>query len=179
MSVRKSVIRVIVIALIILANFILQSTFSGCIKILDVKPNTAILIVLIYAMLRGDVEGAMVGFFTGLLQDLFFGQFIGINALICALAGFAAGKPLKNFYRESYLLPLLLIFLFMFAYGFASYAGNVMFRGRTSVAYYFARVILPETIYTSLFALPLYRLIYLINAALERRERLFSGPFDE
>jgi len=168
-------LRLIVMALVIFANFILQSTFSNYIEILNVKPNTAILIVLVYAMLRGDVEGAIIGFFTGLLEDLFFGGYIGLNALLGTVFGFAAGKPLRNFYRENYFLPALLILMFMLAYGFSQYAGEVMFRGRTSAVYYFERVILPEAVYTTLFAMPFYKLMYWLNGAIEKRERLFNG----
>ena len=149
---------------------VLQSTVFGYIEILNVRPNTALILIVSYAMLRGDVEGAIVGFFSGLMQDAYFGRYIGLHALLCMLAGYICGKPFKNFYRESYLQPMILIGVTTFAYEFVFYCTNFLLRGRLDVALYMQKIILPGTVYALILSLPVYHLLYTVNKQLESRE---------
>jgi len=163
--------RIGVLGAVLLINFILQTTIFEYIAVLGIKPNTAIVLIVCYSILRGDFEGAIFGFFTGLLQDLFFGKYIGLYALLGLLTGFVCGKPFKNFYRENYLLPLLLTAFSVIGYEFLFYATNFLFRAKVDWLYYLCRVILPEAVYTGLFSIPLYRLFYIVNSRLEKAER--------
>ncbi len=164
---------------VIIINFILQSTLFQYITIAGIKPNTAILIIVCYAILRGDVEGAIAGFFAGLLQDMFFGYNLGLFALLGALTGFVCGKPFKDFFRENYLLPVVLTVLSMLAYELMFYVTSFLLAGRTEFSYYFNRVILPETIYTTLLSLLMYRIIYGINRRLEAHEKKHKSLFSK
>ena len=60
--------RVFITAVIILVNFILQTTLFPLLSIGGVFPNTALIIVTSYALLRGSKEGAVVGAATGLFK---------------------------------------------------------------------------------------------------------------
>lgn len=160
--------RAFVMALVIYVNFLLQTTLFKYISIFGVKPVTVLLIVISYAILRGDVEGALVGFFAGLLQDIFFMPYIGLCALLCALTGYFCGKPFKDFFRENYMLPVLLTLVSVSVYECVFYFINFSLQGR--LFYYFRSLILPETIYTMLLAIPVYRIIYGVNRRLEARE---------
>jgi len=157
-------------ALLIVINFVIQATLFPYIAILGVKPNTAVVLVICYCILRSDLESAAVGFFAGLLQDLFFSRVLGLYTLIYLLIGYLFGKPLRNFYRENYWLPLLLSLLASFVSDFAVYVFNFLFRGRTDLWYYCSRVILPGAVYTAAVSIPFYRLVYGINNRLEGRE---------
>ncbi|MDR1530850.1 MAG: rod shape-determining protein MreD [Clostridiales bacterium] len=162
--------RVLIVALVIIVNFILQTTVFGYIEIIGVKPNTMLVIIAVYAILRGDVEGAIVGLCAGFLQDLFFSDALGHYALLGALLGFFCGKPFKNFYREHTMLPLLLTAGAIMVYEFVFYVSRFLFEGKVDLSYYFIRIILPETVYTMLFALPVYHLVFKLNNFLEKRE---------
>lgn len=162
--------RVFTISLVFFINMILQSTVYEYVEVFSVRPNTALILVVSYAILRGDVEGAIVGFFVGLLQDAYFGQYIGLHALLCMLAGFACGKPFRNFYRESYLQPMVLVCLTTLVYEFVFYCSTFLFHGRLDLLFYMRKIILPETVYATLLSIPVYRLLYSINKRLESRE---------
>ncbi len=163
--------RVLVISLILLLNLVLQSTVFGYIEIIGVKPNSALLIIVTYAMLRGDLEGAIVGFFSGLLQDVLFGRVLGLYAMLGLLTGYICGKPFKDFYRENYMIPLILSGISCICYEFAFYFIFFLFQGNIDLFYYFSRVILPETVYTIVIAIPIYRIMYGINLFLEEHEK--------
>ena len=160
--------RAFIVGILLLLNLILQSTLFGHFEILGVLPNTALLIIVSYAILRGDVEGAIVGFFAGLLQDLFFARYIGFFALCGALTGYVCGKPFKDFFRENYMLPMILVLAAMLANSFVFYVFHFLLQGQTDLLYYVQKIILPETVYTLFLSIPVYRMMYGLNERLEK-----------
>jgi len=160
--------RAFVVGVLLLLNLILQSTLFQHFEVLSVLPDTALLIVVSYAILRGDVEGAIVGFFAGLLHDLFFARYIGFYALCGAMTGFVCGKPFKDFFHENYLLPVILIVGAIFANELVFYVFHFLLFGQTDFWYYFHKIILPGMVYTVFLSIPVYRLLYGLNERLER-----------
>jgi len=138
-------------------------------------PNTALIIVVVYAMLRGDVEGAILGFCAGFLADIFFGRIIGVSALLLMFTGYFAGKPFKDFFKENYIAPMILVAIASLTYEFMFYVLNFLLMGRTGFARYLGQIILPVTVYNLVVCVFIYRLIYGINRALETREGKKKG----
>jgi len=163
--------RALVVGAVLVLNIILQSTLFQHFEILNMLPNTALLIVVSYAILRGDVEGAIVGFFAGLLQDLFFAQYIGFYAMCGAVTGYLCGKPFKDFFRENYLMPVILVVAAMFANEIVFYVFHFLLFGQTDFWYYFHKLMLPATVYTLFLSIPVYRVVYGLNEWLERVRR--------
>lgn len=162
--------RIVIISFIVLLNFILQSTLFSHIAIMGIVPNTALIIVISYSYLRGDVEGAIIGFCAGLLADIFFGRVIGVSALLMMFAGFFAGKPFKDFFKDNYLAPILLIGSIGLLYELMFYVLNFLLMGRVDILRYMGIVILPVTAYNLIVGVFVYRGIYGVNAMLKRRE---------
>ena len=171
------ILRPVVMFWVIIINLILQSTLFQYIEILNIKPNSSILLIVSYAILRGDIEGSIFGFVTGLMQDIFFGKFIGLYALFGLLVGFFCGMPFKNFFRENIILSFILTASVTFIYGFAFYVTNFLFRGKLDFYYYFNKIILPETVYTTFLSVAFYALLYFINQKVEEIEKLNRKVF--
>lgn len=163
--------RCLTLFLILLGNLILQSTLFQLIRIRGIIPNTAIVIVVSVSLLRGRTEGALTGLVAGLLQDMFFGTSIGFYGFLGFLTGFFCGRANHNFYRENYLLPLLLCALSTWVYETIVYITGFFFRGDLNYLYFFSSLILPEVVYTAVLSLPIYRILFGINESLEERER--------
>jgi rod shape-determining protein MreD len=159
-------------AFILNMNFVLQTTLFQYIEILGVKPDTALILIVGYGILRGDVEGAIAGFFSGLLQDIYYGPCIGLYAMVEMLLGYFAGKPFKDFYKENALLPLPLVAGASLIRQFAVYFTSFLFRGKVDFAYYLKAIILPASVYTLALAIPFYSLVYWVNRMLEEAEKL-------
>lgn len=168
--------RIITISIIILINFVISTTWP--VMIFGITPNTAIVIIVSLAILRKEVEAATVGFFAGLLHDIFFGNFIGLNALLYMLIGFFSGKPFKEFYVENYILPIILVGFSTLFFNFSYYVFNFLFRARLDFFYYLVTIILPATLYNITITLPIYIVTYLINSHLEKREKSKRKLFD-
>lgn len=169
--------RVLIVSITLVLNLILESTVFQYIRVFDIQPNITVLIIISYAILRGDIEGAAVGFFAGLAQDIFFGDIIGVSALLGFLIGYVCGKPFKDFFHENDIPPLLLAGAGILIYEFFFYFFAYLFRGETDFFHYFNRIILPGSVYTLAFAIPVYRLVYLINSKLEIREKSMRKLF--
>ena len=73
--------RKIVLAITIIACFLLQCTVFKALSIASISPNLLIVVVASFGFMRGKKEGMFVGFFAGLLLDIMFGTVIGF---LCA-----------------------------------------------------------------------------------------------
>ena len=163
--------RVIITAILLIINFILQSTVFNYIEIRGVIPNTAIIFIVSFALLRGSLCGAAAGFFSGLLYDIFFGASIGYYALINMVIGWLCGKFNTNFYRENYLLPALLSIAGVIASETVIYITHIFMSGSFMYAYFIFNKILPEAVYTLVLVIPVYRISFAVNEWLESKER--------
>lgn len=101
-------VRVIVISFIVILNLILQSTVFQWVKIYGVLPNTALILVISFAIHNGKNKGATIGFFVGILQDIVFGRIIGINALIFMIIGYLIGLMDQKIFKENLAIPFIL-----------------------------------------------------------------------
>ena len=69
--------RKIVITLIILVCFLLQSTVFKELALGSISPNLMIIVTSSFGFMRGKKEGLWVGFICGLLEDIFSEDFLG------------------------------------------------------------------------------------------------------
>ena len=65
--------RKIVLFIIITICFLLQCTVFQSLSFAGIAPNLLIIVVSAFGLMRGKKEGLLVGFFCGLLVDIFFG----------------------------------------------------------------------------------------------------------
>lgn len=161
--------RRIVIALIICISFLLQSTVLKALSIGSISPNLMVIVTSSFGFMKGKKEGLWVGFFCGLLEDIFYGRLLGMHAMIYMYIGYANGYFNHIFYGDDIKLPISLISISELAYGLGTYAIMFMLRSRFAFFYYLKRIILPELVYTIILTLVCYRLIYNINRRLEGR----------
>ena len=73
-------------------------------------PNIMIVLTASFGFMRGEKTGLIMGFACGFLSDIFFGNVLGLNAMIYMYIGYANGKFNRIFYQEDIKLPLGLIF---------------------------------------------------------------------
>ena len=166
-------LRVISLGALIILNYAFESTILQNFAIFGVAPNISLIMIISYGLLRGEIEGGFFGIFSGLIHDIMGAQFIGLHAGLGLLFGFAAGFPFKDYFKDNYLLPLIITAATSLAYQFLFYVFAFALRGRLEFWFYLWSIILPSTIYTALLAIPVYMLIFVINARLVKRENGF------
>lgn len=169
--------RKLITAILILVCFILQCTVFRSLAFGGIVPNLLIILTSAFGFMRGEKEGCVIGFFCGLLQDIFFGDVLGFYALILLYIGYINGKFSRIFYPEDIKLPLGLIIVSDLTYGLTCYILMFLLRGRFAFAYYFVHVILPEAVYTIVVTLLLYPVILFLNHKLEVKEKRSAQKF--
>lgn len=170
-------LRKFIVTIFILVCFILQCSVFGSLAFAGIIPNLMIVLTSSFGFMRGEKEGLIIGFFSGLLSDVYFGSFLGFYALLLMYIGFLNGKFSKIFYPEDIKLPMALIVTSDLSYGIICYMLMFMLRGRLEFSYYFTHVILPEALYTIMITLFLYPLVLKVNEKLEAHERRRAQKF--
>jgi rod shape-determining protein MreD len=127
--------------------------------------------------MRGRKEGMWIGFFSGLILDIFFGSVIGFYALIYAYIGYVNGFFRKRFFPDDIKLPLILIAASDFSYNILVYLFLFFLRKRFRIDYYLLNIMLPELVYTILVTIVLYFIILKINKNLEKIEKRRASKF--
>lgn len=170
-------LRILTFTLIIIFNFALQSTLFPQFALLGVTPDTALILIVSYGILRGDIEGALFGMAAGLITDMFSGMFIGLFALLGFLTGYICGKPFQDFFKDNYFLPFMVVVLASVGYQTALFITSVMFTGQMDFLHYVRTIILPRTIYTASLSIPLYSFMHFINVKIEKHEMEMRNLF--
>lgn len=166
--------RKLILAVLILLAFVLQGTVFQTLSIASIVPNLLLILTVSFGFMRGKKEGMFVGFFCGLLIDIFYGSMIGFYALIYMYIGFCNGFLYKIFFDEDVKVPMVLVAGSDIAYGVLVYGLQFMLRGRLDFSSYLQHIILPEMVYTVLLTAVLYRPLYRLNRWLTENE--WEGP---
>ena len=151
--------------------FLLQSTVFPHLAFGGIIPNLMIIVTASYGFMRGRKSGLLVGFFSGLIMDIFFSSVLGFYALIYMYIGYLNGVFKKMFFPENIKLPIALIIGSDFLYNIIIYVLIFLLKGRFQFSYYFLNIIIPEMVYTIIVTCILYPLLLLLENLLERREK--------
>jgi rod shape-determining protein MreD len=101
--------RVLVLVAVIVTALLLQTTVFPELTLLGVKPELLYLVTVIFAVLQGPAEGAVVGFVGGLAQDFMLNMPKGITALTLTMLGYTVGLARQFITSPSPLLPAILV----------------------------------------------------------------------
>jgi rod shape-determining protein MreD len=101
--------RVLAIVVVIVTALLLQSTVFAQLRLLGVRPELLFLVTILVAFIEGPSEGAIVGFVSGLAQDMLLNEPKGILALTLTLLGYTIGMLRQFIVSPSPLLPTILV----------------------------------------------------------------------
>lgn len=169
--------RKITVFLIIAVCYLLQSTVFQALSFASISPNLMIVVVSAFGFMRGKKEGLWIGFFTGLLLDVFTGSILGFYALLYMYVGYFNGFFREMFYPEDIKLPMLLIAVSDFSCSLIIYFLLFLFRGKFDILYYLLNIMIPELVYTMVVTIFLYFIILKINQKLETIEKRSAVKF--
>ncbi len=170
-------LRILMTGIFILVFFLLQITIGQSIAIASVAPNLLLILTSEFGFVRGQKTGIWVGFFGGLLLDIYYGDAIGFYALLYMIIGYLNGFFHQLYYDEDITLPIGLFAGSNLLYGFLVYIIRFLLRNRLRLSYYFPHVIVAETVYTLLIAVLIYRPILKINRIVEKIEKRSANKF--
>lgn len=165
-------LRTILVGMLIIISYVFQTTFSMKMSFGVASPNIIMILVCSYALLRGKKEGLLVGFFSGLLIDLFFGYYevVGINAFLYMIIGYVVGIFHDIWYLQDILIPVSVVAICDFAYNFIYYIITFLLRNKLDIVHYIKTIFVPEIVYTVFLTVFIYRIFMVLNKKLEEFE---------
>ncbi len=148
---------------------LLQTTILEQVAIIGVKPDLVMLLTILNSFLLGTREGAFLGFAGGIIEDLFAGSYIGLNALSKMTAGYLAGAVGVRLNRENTPVAAGVTFVSAVAGLVVHYLLSLSLGIYIPVFYALFRVAFPTAFYTALLA-PLFFKRFLHFMQIQGRE---------
>jgi rod shape-determining protein MreD len=156
--------------IVIIVCFLLQSTVFQALDIAGVVPNLLLIVTVAAGYMHGRKYGIYVGLACGILVDICYGDVIGLFGFMYMIIGYLNGYAHKIYFRDDYTMPIILVSISDFLYGFFYYVFLFLLRNRLNFFFYLRRIILPELIYTVVVSIVLYKILHILNVRLERSE---------
>lgn len=94
------------VALVLGLTLVVHLTLLSRLRIDNVRPDALLLVAAIAGLVAGAERGAMVGFCSGVLADLFLQTPFGLSALTFCLVGFAVGSVQSGILRATWWIPI-------------------------------------------------------------------------
>lgn len=167
---KHTIKRIITLAILIVINFVLQSTIFGFHSLNSTTPNLLLILTMSFGLMRGRKEGLLVGAFSGLLVDTFFSTVLGPYMLLYMFIGYINGFFHKNYMIEDVLLPLIVVIVDDFLFNTIIFIVGFLLRNKTNYGIYLLHVILPEILCTALLTVLIYKIYVFINKRLKEDE---------
>jgi len=147
----------IIYALLLIVAFVLQSSVLSRIPLFGCAPNIVLVLTFIFGYSNSKIMGMLMGFFGGLMMDVFFCDVIGYNALVLLIIGFFSGVWESWFYSDDLYVPLILLTLSDLGYCVLYFLIWYVLRARFDFSYYLLQVLLPEFLLTFITGVILYK----------------------
>ncbi len=96
---------------ILVVTLLVQLTVSPEISIGTVKPDFILVATICWALFEGPGQGALFGFFGGLLEDIFSTAVLGVSAFSKTIIGYFSGELRQRIISKSVIWPMVIVFV--------------------------------------------------------------------
>lgn len=155
------------VSLFLIILLILQSVFVPYIAIQGIAPDVLLIFLVYWTYRHGRLNGVILGFMAGFIQDLIGAGLAGMYALSKSIACYTAGSLLRNRYELNPLFLGIVLFLVTFIHHFVY---RVVDCFNTSSGFFSSifRYVIPASFYTTIMGFGIY---YFINWMQQRFRR--------
>ena len=162
--------KILINMILIVIAFTIQNCVFPLIPFFSASPNLLLILTFSFGFMGGQRAGMLYGVLAGILLDLFYSGPFGFYTLFYVYVGYVNGICTKYYYEEYITLPLVLSIFNELAYNMYIYVFRFLIRGRLNLFYYLRELVIPETIFTVVTTLFIYRLLLYINRRLTEFE---------
>lgn len=162
--------RMILNLVLMILAFTIQNCIFPLIPFLTSSPNLLLILTFSFGFIYGKELGMYYGLFAGILLDLFYSGPFGFYTLLFVNIGYFNGICTKYYYEDYITLPLVLSLVNELVYNVYIYLLRFLIRNRTDIFYYTKEIVIPETIFTVVTTLLIYRFFLFTNRRLEEME---------
>ena len=163
-------------AILIFLAVVVQATIVGSIQILGGTPDLVLVLLLVIALLRGSIFGAVLGFWAGFLLDTAYLGTLGVTSLLLTLAGYWIGRYGETTGRDRAHAPFLSVAVVTFLFA-AGELGLHVLLGEPVEAQAALVDSMPATLLLNLLlTVPVYALVRRLLAPLSPLDRAAEVP---
>lgn len=159
---------------IVLLVAVLQVTVFSTVELLGGVPDVLLVVLVILALLRGPVAGAVCGFAAGLVTDVATLQTLGVTSLLLVLLGYWAGRYGESAARDRRPGPLLPVVAATVVYAVASLALRAVLGEGPSARVVLVDSLFPTLLWNAIAAFPAWWVLRRLVRALPPRPALPS-----
>lgn len=94
----------------LLLAFVLQASVVGYLSVGEIKADLILGALVYVSISKRPLHSTIAGFLVGVLQDVSFGGWIGVNAFSKCLVAFLVSHVSRSTFKERYWTQLLLLF---------------------------------------------------------------------
>lgn len=147
--------RVGTVVLILILLTILDNSLMPFLSIKHIYPSLVFIFVVFYSIINGNVSAVYVGVFSGLLQDVYIMNGIGINMFINMVICLIAAEIGKNIFKDKSVIPIITCF------GLSILKGILMFIILYLVGQrFYVNTILYVSLYNMIISILIYKKVY-------------------
>ena len=96
--------------LVLILAVIVQTTWGQTFSVFELVPDLVLLALVHVALAAGSFQGAILGFGTGFVQDIYMPDDLGLNALVKSVVAFAVGWGRTGIVADSIQVQIALVF---------------------------------------------------------------------
>ena len=157
--------RFLINVLLLVLAFTIQNCVIPLIPFLSASPNLLLILTFSFGFIYGKEAGM-----AGILLDLFYSGPFGFFTLLFVNVGYFNGICTKYYYEDYINLPLVMSLVNELIYNVYIYVFRFLIRNRLDIFYYVREIVIPETIFTVVTTLLIYRFFLFTNRRLEEME---------
>lgn len=157
--------------LLMILAFTIQNCIFPLLPFLSAAPNLLLILTFSFGFIHGKEAGMYYGLFAGILLDLFYSGPFGFYTLLFIWIGYMNGICTRYYYEDYITLPLILSLFNELAYNLYIYVFRFLIRNRLDFLHYAKQIIIPETIFTVVTTLLIYRFFLFTSRRLEEMEK--------
>ena len=155
---KKAIIN-LVLVIILLIFYYLQSNFFSWFNIAGIMPNLFIILVLFIGLFANRTMGIAYGVGIGIFLDFLIGSKVGIYATCLGLIGFLTAVFDKNFSKDSRLTIMVIVMVATIISEVLNYLLGYIFLSVEIEILSFIKILIIETIFNIMLTIILYPII--------------------
>ncbi len=164
--------RAFVMCLAVALSFLIDTIIFTRLNFFGIRPDTLLILVVIFSILGGASRGVIAGVAGGLAVDILFGVYIGLTSLMYLIVGVLAGIFYKRYYANNILLPAFVVGAGVIIKESLTGLFLMLLGSEFNFALMLVRYVAPTALMTAGISIPLFLLFrYLFARQTKRRAR--------
>lgn len=164
----KKTLTIIILIIIFLIIYLLQSNLFSWFHLAGIKPNLFVIFILIIGLFSGRVRGTTLGILFGIMLDFFIGKSIGISGIMLGAVGFLGGLLDKNFSKDSRFTMMIMIIIATCFYEIGGYVFHFFVNNANVDILLFIKILIIENFFNIMITIALYPMIIKLGYKLEK-----------